>query len=310
MMTLPRRFRTATSFFDHLKLALEHLSTPWILDEHSPLAAPYFLGQALQDMPTTAEGRGQALQDELYQALISLWNGSFPATWDAMQTAVEEEETTNGRGSRYLCQVLELNYFHLFFLPKPQSQAEIYHDILHISRASHDRRLKEATHQLGQLLLQRVRPAVRQERPTLSVNLIGRDAILKEALNELEQRHTVLLTGPGGVGKTALGIAIGEQWSSPAVFWYTIRPTFNDHLGNLLFALAHFLHGQGVSNLWHQLIADGGQVKDFQRALGLVRTDLEAMRTMPLFCLDEVDLLRPADPEDGQHHRTAWSYSR
>ena len=50
--------------------------------------------------------------------------------------------------------------------------------------------------------------------------------------------------------------------------------------------------------MWHQLIADGGQIKDFNRALGLVRTDLEAIRDVPLICIDEVDMLRPADPED------------
>lgn len=41
-MTLPNRFRTATSFFEHLKLALEYLSDPLILGTYSPLAAPYF----------------------------------------------------------------------------------------------------------------------------------------------------------------------------------------------------------------------------------------------------------------------------
>ena len=297
-MTSCKQFTKAASYFEHLKLALQSYANPHMLGQHSPLAAPYFLGQALQDMPATALGRGEALRHELDQSLATLWGGPLPDTWAVMQAAVAEEEAHYGQGSRYLCQVLELNYFNHLYLPKPQSQSEIYHDILHISRSGHDRRLKEATNRLGELLLHRIRPAVRQEKPILTATLIGRDEILRECLAELESQRSVILTGPGGIGKTALGIQIGEHWSSPAVFWYTIRPTFNDHLGNLLFALAHFLHCQGVSNLWHQLIADGGQIKDFNRALGLVRTDLEAIHDLPLLCIDEVDLLRPADPED------------
>ena len=231
-MTSCKPFTKATSYFEHLKLALQRYDDPQLLGQYSPLAAPYFLGQALQDMPVTARGRGQALRHELHQALATLWGGPFPDAWAEMQAAVAEEESNYGQGSRYLCQILELNYFNCLLVPKPQSQSEIYHDILHISRSSHDRRLKEATNRLGELLLQRIRPAVRQEKPVLNAILVGRDEVLQECLTELESQQSVMLTGPGGIGKTALGIQIGEHWSSPAVFWYTIRPTFNDHLGN------------------------------------------------------------------------------
>ncbi|MCB0186873.1 MAG: hypothetical protein KDE31_21550, partial [Caldilineaceae bacterium] len=97
-----------------------------------------------------------------------------------------------------------------------------------------------------------------------------------------------------GVGKTTLGAALSEAWKSPAVFWFTFRATFNDHSDSLLFALGHFLHTQGASTLWHQLIADGGRLQDGNLALGLIRTDLAALDHPPLLCFDELDVLRPS----------------
>ncbi|MEZ4729614.1 MAG: hypothetical protein R3E79_20995 [Caldilineaceae bacterium] len=53
------------------------------------------------------------------------------------------------------------------------------------------------------------------------------------------------------------------------------------------------MHEQGASTLWHQLVADGGRLKDSQLALGLARSDLAALPHQPLLCFDELDFLRP-----------------
>ena len=52
-----------------------------------------------------------------------------------------------------------------------------------------------------------------------------------------------------------------------------------------------------LTDLWLQLVADGGRVKDFGLATGLARADLNALPNLPLLCLDEVDALRPLNPE-------------
>ncbi|MEZ4729615.1 MAG: hypothetical protein R3E79_21000 [Caldilineaceae bacterium] len=97
---------------------------------------------------------------------------------------------------------------------------------------------------MGALLLQRLRPAIRPERPTL-LQSDWAWPLLTMLLQELQAGKCVSLTGPGGVGKTSLGAAVTEQWPSPAVFWCTFRPTLNDQLDSLLFALGHFCMNKG-----------------------------------------------------------------
>lgn len=292
-MVSTKQLAKSTSYFEQMKWALENYADCTRLGEDSPLAAPYFLGAALHGvMPTTAV-RGAALCAEIDKALTSLWGGPLPLDAKAMVAAVTEETETQGRGGRYDCLILELNYLKRCYKPAPKSQAEIYNDILHISRPTHDRHLHDAVQRLGALLLQRVRPAIRPEKPTLHHDLIGRAQLQSQIMADLQAGKSVSLTGPGGVGKTSVATAITEQWHSPAVFWFTLRPTFNDQLDSLLFALGHFLHEQGASTLWHQLVADGGRLKDVNLALGLARSDLAALTHQPLLCFDELDFLRP-----------------
>ena len=284
------RTTRSISFTDHLKQALELIAKPEVLGSQSPLAAPYFLGDALRGAEPTALVRGMALCAAIGRCLVTMWGGPLPDDGQIMlNEALSEEE----QGGRYDCLILELNYLGQHYRPVPRNQAEIYHDILHISRPTHDRHLRNAIGRLGALLLQQLRPAVRPEQPIAPPALIGREQIQQQAMNDLKARKSVGLTGPGGVGKTSLAATLTDDWISPAVFWYTFRPTFNDQLESLLFALGYFLHGQGASALWHQLVADGGRIKDSGLALGLALADLASLRHRPLLCFDELDFLRP-----------------
>lgn len=292
-MPEPKRTTRTATFFDQVKAALTHYADPQWLGEHSPLAAPYFLGTALHGAAPAASERGRVLIAVVEQALAAFWGGALPDNGPAMLQAVATEAAEQGQGSRYDCLILELNYRKRAFRPAPKSQAEIYNDILHISRPTHDRHLHDAVERLGADLLQRLRPAIRPEQPTLNTNLVGREELLGQLLADLQAGNCISLTGAGGVGKTSLAVAVTEQWHSPATFWFTFRPTFNDQLESLLFALGHFLHNQGASTLWHQLVADGGRLKESSLALGLARSDLAALAQQPLLCFDELDFLRP-----------------
>jgi tetratricopeptide (TPR) repeat protein len=287
--------RTAT-FFEQLKAALAHYADPQWLGEQSPLAAPYFLGAALSGTPATASGRGAVLIALFEKALTMLWGEPLPTQPQVLLQAVPAAE--QGERDRYHCLILELNYRQRCFKPAPKSQAEIFNDILHISRASHDRFLREAVERLGVILLRQIRPSLRPEQPTLPTALIGRAALLEQALAGLQAGQSVSLTGPGGIGKSALAIAISEQWASPARFWFTIRPGVNDNVSGLLFALGYFLDQQGASTLWRQLVADGGKIKDLHLASGLAHADLRAVAHRPLLCIDEIDLLRRPTLDD------------
>ncbi len=322
MNALVKRFQNATTFYEQLKLALEYQAEPAILRAYSPLAKPYFLNQHGEltpakegkeiDLPTVDAATvdwGAVLGDKLREAASALWRGSLPTTAQALLAAVDDEATTHGRGARYHYLILELNYFKRLFTPPPKTQAEIYQEILHISRTSHDRFLKEAVEQLGTLLLQRLRPPLRLELPPFPGLLIGREQVHAQCLAQLEQGNSVTLTGPGGIGKSTLGAALVEAWPTPAVFWFTVRLGLNDHLNSLLFALGYFLHQQGASALWLQLIADEGKLEDINLALGLVRADIEALPLLPLLCFDEIDLLRATDVDrPNPHHGPMLSF--
>jgi tetratricopeptide (TPR) repeat protein len=279
------------SFYDHLKQALEALADPASLGLRSPLATPYFLGQAIRGSDPTPFGRGLALRAELERALELMWGGPLPQDGHELLRAAVQEANL---GSRYDCLILELNYFKQRYRPSPKNQAEIYLEILHISRPSHDRHLRAAVQRLASTLLQHLRPAIRIEQPLPPAALIGRDWLLQQVLGDLRAGRAVSLSGSGGLGKTALGAALAERWESPARFWYTFRSGLNDQLESLLFALGHFLRQHGASALWQQLVADGGRITDGALALGLALGDLEDLSERPLLCFDELDVLRPA----------------
>lgn len=291
-----KRFKSARNFYEHLKLALEFHHYPLLLAQHSPLAKPYFLyhhaPQAGGEEPESEEQWGKLLADQIDEAALELWGGELPT---GAETLLEQvDETPENRTNRYHFLVLELNFFKRIYTPAPQKQAVIYNDILHIGRTTHDRHLREAIENLGKILLKRVRPTFRLEAPSLHSYLVERKVLTSTCLQALEAQRSISLVGSGGVGKTVAGTVIAYEWSSRSVFWFTIRPSFNDRLSSLLFAFGFFMHQQGASALWLQLVADGGKVTDFNLLLGLALADLEMLRRKPLVIIDEVDQLRSA----------------
>jgi len=288
---------TAT-FFDQLKFALEHYHAPTLIGEKSPLAQPYFLGHALQRYAdaTTHQGRGAALCAVLAEATTTLWEGPLPATQAQLLQMALQAKDAHGLCDRYYYLLLDLAYFHRHFA-LPRNQSEIYDAILHVSRATYDRHLREAIQRLGKMLLLRLQPTLHLEQPLLSTELIGRVAVCEEAWAALRLGKAVYLCGASGIGKTTVGVALADRWPTPSVFWFTIRFTLNDQITSLVFALGNFLHQQGASQLWLQLIAEGGIMKDANLALELARADLASLAAPPLLCFDEVDLLRPLDIE-------------
>lgn len=283
--------RPAT-FFDHVKQALELFNDPAQLGERSPLATPYVLGETLHGTAATPLARGQALGALIERAAETLWGGPLPTDGEAMLAMATGEAAAAGR---YDGLILELNYFKQRFRPAPRNQADVYSDFLHISRPTHDRHLRAAIEHLGAVLLQQLRPAIHLEQPAPPSMLVGRETLLAQTLSDLAAGHTVCLTGPGGVGKTALGATIAER--RPLRFWYTFRPGLNDQLASLLFALGSFLHQNGASALWQQLIAERGRIAEGSLVLGLILSDLAELPTPPLLCFDEIDTLRPASQD-------------
>ncbi|HYF65268.1 MAG TPA: ATP-binding protein, partial [Herpetosiphonaceae bacterium] len=270
-MAPSKTLEVADSFIDQLKQALEHVTDAAWLGQHSPLAMPYFLGAHLwgkADVDTPA-GRGLVLRSLLREA--------------AQAVGRQDDD------GKYAERVLELSFF------RPTLLFDIL-DTLGIGRSTYYRHLTKAIQQLATTIVRSVKPALRLETP-LPGTLYGRDGELDEAARLLAQGLTVALTGSSGIGKTSLGVALARRLAPAPMFWFTVRPSLNDQLSSLVFSLGYFLHRQGASSLWLQLVADGGKV-DSKMVFGLVRHDLEHLRAAPpLLCFDETDLLRPDELE-------------
>ena len=302
-MAQKQKSKQGEPFYEQLRLALNHFSDPQWLGDHSPLAAPYFLGESLRHAQgaATAIARGRALQKELQAAATTLWAGSLPHDKKSLETAVNEERREIGnKGNLYHYLLLELRYFRLYFknsYPFATQEQDI-RDYLGVSRGPYFNHMKAARQALGNALLKRLRPTFRLERPiTLTRNLIGRQEMVNQCTVALAAAQTVAISGMSGTGKTSLATAIANEQENE-FFWFTLRPTLNDQLNSLLFSLGYFLHQQGVSSLWLQLVADQGSMDDPNLALALVRGDLERLNSKrPLLCFDEVDNLYNDNPD-------------
>lgn len=295
-----RQNDTAVTYTEHIRVALNHFDEPHWLGENSPLSAPYFLGQPPMNVTTQTEDasyRGGALREALLRAADTMWLRSAPQNKEELlATATEARQADGYRSPPYLYLILELRYFRRVFRaaerPFPNNDLGLS-DFLGVSRASYFNHLKEAQQQLGEALLKVVQPTLRLEQPPKIPDTLTERDEMQRALAVLQNSRSVAISGASGVGKTVLGSRIATHWPAEAVFWFTLRPSFNDRLSSLLFSLAYFLHRQGASALWQQLIADKGKLEAYNVALAHIRGDLESLNTPPLICVDEIDTLRP-----------------
>ena len=285
-------------FERRLKQALKVYNKPERLGKESPLASAYVLSHALRDVPRPVSdaARGEILRREICLAAAELWGTELPGSKEAMQEllyAVRQDPDSQ----QYAYIVLELRCFNDYFQPRRTSDIWEQSHLLPGSKSQHYRDFDVAVKQLGKVLLQRLRPALRLERPIPVESLIGYEAQLDHIVGSLHQGQSVAITGAGGVGKTSLGSSIIHTLQGRSVFWYTLRPTFNDNINSLLFALGYFLHDQGASNLWQYLIAADGVIGDLNVASGLLQQDLMLFQNRSvLLCFDELEYLYTPDP--------------
>ena len=238
------------------------------LGAQSPLAAPYFLGDAMRGQSDTAAGRGTALRGLL-------------------RTAATELSTDHKRliDATFLERDPRLNNVGVF-------------RSLSMSEATYYRHRANAIATLAHTLNRQTVPPVRSERPRARA-IIDRVAQYERCMSALQNRHSIALTGISGVGKTALAAKIADTWAPNEAFWFTVRPGLNDQLSSLVFALAHFLRDAGASSLWRQLVADRGRL-NLAQTMGMLRHDLSQLPQPALLCIDESDQLRMESRDGAQ----------
>lgn len=209
-----------------------------------------------------------------------------------LRAAAKLLPSQNERWGDFWARLIDLTWFS----PVTRSVPQLVLD-LNTSESAYHRHRNTAVEALAAALIRMVKPALRLETPSHPPPLHGRAEALAHCLAWLGEGKTVSVSGPGGIGKSALASALAEQFAPGATLWYTLTPGLNDGLPSLLFALGWFLHGQGASALWAQLVADRGELKEGV-ALNLLRHDLASLGARPrLLCIDEVDLLRPSEIE-------------
>jgi tetratricopeptide (TPR) repeat protein len=259
---VPRSIKINDPFARSVEIALEHFADPAWLGAHSPLAAPYFLGEALDGCADaeSAAGRGRVLQSVLRSAAQAL--------------SPEQRQLLNVA----------------FFKRDPALNNAGVAMQLNLSETTYYRHRAAAIEALADEVNRSMLPPWRMDMPRAQA-LVNRAAELRISLEVLQRAGTVALVGPGGIGKTALGAALVREWGERRAFWYTVRPGLNDQFNAVAFALAHFLRSHGAALTWRQLIADRG-VTDPARILMLLRHDLAQLDTPPVICVDEVDVLR------------------
>jgi hypothetical protein len=264
-----------TPFERHVKQALRLFDAPERLGRESPLASSCFLGRALRDLPrpVTASAPGNVLRAEVRSAAARLWRGSLPASRDDMLAAITDVRR-DPDDPRYSYVVLELRCFQQFIEPYRTSDIWEQPHLLPGSKSQHYRDFDTAIKRLAPILLDSLRPALRPERPRPPAALYGYEKQLALLVDALARGCTVALTGPSGIGKTSIGATAIERLASHPVFWYTLRPGFNDGASSLLFSLGAFLHQHGAPNLWQYLVTTNGVVGDLNLAAGLLRQDL------------------------------------
>lgn len=283
-------------FEDHVRQALEHVHDVAWLEQNSPLATPYFLGIYLSRQPVT-DSPGVILHRLLIEAAASLWDGPLPQTRSLLrEMALRERDQDGIHHPRYLFYVLELRYLRRYYPSShfPNSVKSMY-GYLDTSKTRFSHHLKEAIQRVAAAVTRLVMPAGRLESPAPPPFCMGRDGVIAQLQEALQQGRSVSLSGPMGIGKTTVATAIRATWNSQdktTVFWYTLRLNVTDSLSGLLFALAAFFYRLDTFHLWRQLVAAPDALQNVNTALAYIQADVEGATKRPLlFCFDELDLL-------------------
>lgn len=275
MPTVTKSEQTTPPEEFHQKIveALENFDNPTWLGENSPLAMPYFLGAHLSSEDSLdAQKRGEVLCLLLRKAVNRLDDG------------------IGGQDTLYRKVLLGR------FLEKKSKTVEGAANEIGIGRATFFRKIPDAIRRLAAEFVNQLKPALRLEAP-LYRPVLGRTDLQHECIHQLKRQATIGLTGPSGIGKTSLAISIAHEFAPQNTFWFTICPGLNDNQSSLLYSLGFFLHQFGHSNLWGNLIASEGTL-DLEIAISMFRYALKhASSEVFLFCIDEVDLLRPGSSD-------------
>ncbi len=277
-----------------LRQTLEHVDDIEWLNKRSPLASVFFAG-----ISTDPARRRQVVLTglkEIDERLRATWHQWEARSKSPLQSAIWEAVCHLPPDlESYSQAILLLTYFE-----EPRSkQGEIIQSLA-MGRSTYYRYLERAAETLGEKLVELLRPSLRLELPAARP-LVGRETELAQAQQSLRSGKVVHLLGGGGVGKTSLGAQLAANWRG-GVFWYTFRKGLTDHLEQLLFALAYFLHQQGTSGLWLHLNTNPQEI-GVSKVLAALRQHLADLSSSPpLLCFDEVDLLLASDLNDSEDH--------
>jgi tetratricopeptide (TPR) repeat protein len=304
----------SNGFMANLRQALEHVGDAEWLKANAPL----------ESIRTLATGPAATLNTPVPYLGIKELDERLKAIWQDWQTreqtglqallwsAVRHIKPTSETGTNFPALLL-LTYFQD---PRPK-QGDLIKELA-VGQSTYYRQLAAAVQALEQSVVSLLQPSLRLESPTVKP-LIGRAAELQNCLAALRTGGVVSLIGAAGLGKTSLGAMLAHEWSKPNLktpfpthhslrtFWFTFRPGLTDNVQLLMFALALFMHQQGQSNLWLQLLAkpqEGSAGGGTGKALAMIAKSLEALKDAPpLFCFDEVDTLLPNELEDNDERQ-------
>ncbi len=259
---------TGDPFSKHLRQVLLHSNDVQWIGEHSPLASPYMLGSYCPvhtAMGTTsATMRGQALLDVIATALLQL----------------------HERHRRHIM---------LRFYEQRPREVLLYEMGMSVNTLT--THLQTAIHELGAVLRAMLVPTLRPERPRPIPHMLGREHALQQCQQALRNEESVAIMGLAGVGKTTLAAAVLATLDDTPTCWLTLRLNINDSLSGVAFALGYALAHHGADQLWQYVTVSQSGLDEPETILALLRHDVELLRSrtqLPVFCFDEVELLRPA----------------
>lgn len=287
-------------FMESLRKTLEHIGDTEWLDQHSPLASVFFAGaNVLQQRQRQVMLIGR---DEVDTRLRAVWHEWETSTLNPLQGLLWEAVCQLPRDIEDLTQaILLLTYFD----HENPKQSQVI-DLLALGRSTYYRHLERSVETLGNAVVRMIRPPLQLEKPKATA-LVGREQTLESLSLKLNSGHVAHVVGGSGLGKSALAANLADKWPH-GVFWYTFRPGLTDYLEQLLFAVAYFLHEQGASGLWLNLISTQEPI-NHSRAMMAIRNHLSELADQPpLFCFDEADLLLAEELNDSEEHLLIRSF--